>query len=331
MKSALSDAWYKGHPALWLLLPLSLLYGLLSMLRRALYGAGIFRVARFDAPVIVVGNITAGGTGKTPLTLALIEELRRHGWRPGVVSRGYGGRADYPLRLSDDTTAAEAGDEPVMLFRRSRVPLMVDPCRSRAVRRLLEQEACDVILCDDGLQHYALGRDIEIAVIDGSRGVGNGLLLPAGPLREPVSRLRSVDFVVVNGEGNGWPGAYPMRLAAESWQPVGSQTDSPPAKGSRVHAVAGIGNPERFFSQLRAEGYDVIPHAFPDHHAYSAQDLGFGDGLPVVMTEKDMVKCRVLSGNDWWYVPVSAELPARFAEDFLRQLNAKAKVRKNAG
>jgi tetraacyldisaccharide 4'-kinase len=329
VKSALARAWYRGHPALLLLAPLSLLYALLSGLRRRLYRWGWLPVARFDVPVIVIGNVAVGGTGKTPLTLALIERLRTRGFRPGVVSRGYGGQAEWPLRVTADTSPAEAGDEPVMLVRRTGVPLVVDPLRSRAVQYLLQQQACDVVLCDDGLQHYALARDIEIAVIDGSRGFGNGWLLPAGPLREPVHRLRSVDYVVRNGAGDAWPEATSMHLQPGGLQAVAGGEDAP-LPGARIHAVAGIGNPERFFTQLRAQGYDVLPHAFPDHYDYASADLAFGDGLPVVMTEKDMVKCRAFAAANWWYMPVRAELPEAFFDELLHKLELLRKT-KNAG
>jgi tetraacyldisaccharide 4'-kinase len=332
VSAALVRAWYRGHPALLLLAPFSLLYAVVIFLRRLLYRSGVFAAARADVPVIVIGNITVGGTGKTPLTLALIERLRAAGYRPGVVSRGYGGRAPhYPLRVEADSSSAEAGDEPVMLVRRSGVPLMVDPRRGRAAAELLARTDCDVVLCDDGLQHYALARDIEIAVVDAARGLGNGWLLPAGPLREPRARLQTVDFLVANGEGGEWPQAFRMRLQSAAWRSCSTTDIAPPAPGSRIHAVAGIGNPDRFFAQLRAEGFSVIEHAFPDHHAYSTADLNFGDNLPLVMTEKDMVKCRGIVPDNAWYVPVDAELPEPFYEALLNRLQALKKVKTNAG
>jgi tetraacyldisaccharide 4'-kinase len=196
---------------------------------------------------------------------------------------------------------------------------------------LLTNSDCNVVLCDDGLQHLALARDIEIAVVDGARGFGNGCLLPAGPLREPVRRLRTVDHVVVNGDGDPWPGAFHMRLVPGAWLPVGGGGASLPAAGSRIHAVAGIGNPERFFRLLQAQGFSVIPHAFPDHHAYAATELSFKDGLPIVMTEKDMVKCLGLALRNCWYVPVSAALPEPFYEALLAELRAATKENRNAG
>lgn len=328
MSAALARAWYRGHPALLLLAPLSLVYALATGLRALLYRLGLLRTCHFPVPVIVIGNITAGGTGKTPLTLALLQRLQSAGYRPGIVSRGYGGRAAYPLLLGASTTPAEGGDEPVMMFRRSGVPVVVDPQRCRAVRHLLQHTDCDLVLCDDGLQHLALGRDIEIAVIDGARGLGNGWLLPAGPLREPAARLRRVDHVVVNGEAPAWPDAVSMSLVPADWQAAGEGGGPAPLPGSRIHAVAGIGNPDRFFSQLRATGFEVVAHEFPDHHAYVAADVAFGDALPVVMTEKDWVKCRDLPLRDAWYVPVSATLPESFYAALLSRLGA---LRKDAG
>lgn len=332
MSQGIARAWYEGRAWLLLLAPLAALYAVVTLLRRALYRAGVLRVQRFPVPVVVIGNIAVGGTGKTPLTEALIRALRARGLRPGIVSRGYGGHAvTYPLRLDAHTSTTEAGDEPVMLHRRTGAPVVVDPVRVRAVRALLQGGDCDVVLCDDGLQHYALARDLEIAVIDGRRRVGNGWRLPAGPLREPVSRLRAVDHIVVNGAAGDWPGAVPMRLLPEPWLPVDGEGGTPPAPGSRIHAVAGIGNPERFFEALRAQGYDVTGHAFPDHHDYVAADLDFGDDLPVVMTEKDAVKCHALPLRRAWFVPVRAELPAAFLDQLCGQIAALARTRRHAG
>ncbi len=320
MKQWITRAWHEGHPALWLLWPIMLLFTLVSVLRRQLYRLGILAAHDFPVPIVVVGNISVGGTGKTPLTLALIERLRAEGFTPGVVSRGYGGHGDYPLIVNEGVFAEQCGDEPLTLFRRTGVPLVVDPKRSRAVAHLLEKFDCDVVLCDDGLQHYALARDVEIAVIDGGRGVGNGRLLPMGPLREPVSRLLRVQQVVINGEGFVWPQAARMSLSPEPWQNLLREAHALPVPGERVHAVAGIGNPGRFFAQLEAQGFVVTGHAFPDHHVYSTRELSFADGLPVVMTEKDAVKCTALAEANWWYVPVKAILPEEFYVTLLQRL-----------
>ncbi|MDP2228590.1 MAG: tetraacyldisaccharide 4'-kinase [Moraxellaceae bacterium] len=322
MSQRLVNAWYARSPWPWLLLPLAFLYALVTRLRRFFYRTGVLRSTKFPVPVVVIGNITAGGTGKTPLTLALIDILQADGWRPGIVSRGYGGKANYPLSVQADTPAAVAGDEPLALQRRSGVPVVVDPLRARAVDFLLQQTDCNIVLCDDGLQHYALGRDIEVVVIDGARGLGNRLPLPAGPLREPPSRLATADFVVINGGDVEWPDAHRMRLEPGAWYGLADKTRTPPLSGARIHAIAGIGNPSRFFSQLALAGYDVVPHPFPDHHVFTAADLAFDDGLPVVMTEKDAVKCEGFAQVNWWVVPVTAQLPPAFHDGLLQRLQA---------
>lgn len=297
------------------------LYAGVTALRRYCYRLGILRQRRFPVPVVVIGNVTVGGTGKTPLTLALIEFLREQGMTPGVVSRGYGGRGEYPFMVNELVTTVQSGDEPMTLYRRSQVPLVVDPKRARAVDFLLKNSDCDIVLCDDGMQHYALYRDVEIAVVDGARGLGNNKLLPMGPLREPATRLNQVDFVIVNGKGFEWPDAQAMRLIPQTWLNMRGELHPVPVPGSRVHAVAGIGNPQRFFAQLEEAGFDVIPHAFPDHHDYALRDLDFGDDLPVVMTEKDAVKCLALAQSHWWYVPVIAVLPRDFYKSLLEKID----------
>ena len=323
MKNRLVEAWYRGSLWLWLLWPLSMLFGLLVIMRRQMYRLGLRPVYRAAVPVVVVGNITVGGSGKTPLLLAMVEGLRAAGFRPGVVSRGYGGQTEYPACVGRDSNAAEVGDEPLLIAIRSGVPVVVDPIRPRAVKKLLDEFSCDVVLADDGLQHYPLARDVEICVVDAKRGLGNAQLLPMGPLRESYGRLYTVDYIVVNGgNGNIFPGEVDMHLQAEPWQPLRGLRDArmPPAPGSQVHALAGIGHPQRFFTMLREQGFEVIEHAFPDHHAYSAADLQFGDGLPVVMTEKDAVKCRQLAGDNCWYVPVTAVLPPTFYATLIEDL-----------
>jgi tetraacyldisaccharide 4'-kinase len=262
-------------------------------------------------PVIVVGNITLGGTGKTPFVLWLVQRLIVQGWRPGVISRGYGGRApQYPLRVSATTDPAWSGDEPALIARRLEVPVAVAPDRVAAARLLLDAGEVDILVTDDGLQHYRLARDYEICVVDGSRGLGNGALLPAGPLREPPSRLREVSLVVVNGGGWSVEGVPSLEMQLRTTQ-ARSLTGAEPRPlsafaGQRVNAVAGIGNPERFFASLRAAGIEPLPHPFPDHHHYSAMDLCFEGGLPLLMTEKDAVKCGKLAQPNHWYVPAEA-------------------------
>lgn len=324
MSQALVKAWYQGHWALTLLKPLSLLYRAITTVRRFAYQRGYLASQRFDVPVIVVGNITAGGTGKTPLTLAIVEFLKQQGYRPAIVSRGYGGQTEYPAQVTINSTAQQVGDEPLLMFLQSQVPVVVAPKRAQAVAYLQEKQLADVVICDDGLQHYALARDIEIAVIDGARGLGNGQLLPEGALREAPSRLNSVDFIVINGQGYTHPQAFQMSLQPSEWQMVGDFANKQPPKPSQtIHAVAGIGNPERFFKQLEQQGFTLIEHAFADHHQFTAQDLDFSDKLPIVMTAKDAVKCQAFAKDNMWQVPVVAQLSDEFYQQLIKKLSFK--------
>lgn len=309
-----TPAWWYGDatPPLHARL-LAALYGGVVSLRRKLFRMGVLRSHGISVPVIVVGNVSIGGTGKTPLTIALVLRLRDAGFTPGVASRGYGRRDEGKAAWVDAQTAAEdAGDEPLLIARRTGVRVRVDRNRVAAAKELVKA-GCNVIVCDDGLQHYRLRRDVEIEVIDGRRRYGNGQLLPAGPLREPVTRGAECDFRVVNGGDSGF-GEWAMQLRADNAVPLrgGRNRLLTSFGGHRVHAVAGIGNPERFFNMLRALGIGVVPHAFSDHHAYERGDLEFGSELPVLMTEKDAVKCAGFA-NEWHYsVPVVAELPEAF-------------------
>jgi tetraacyldisaccharide 4'-kinase len=313
----LTSRWYRDAPPPPWLLPLSWLYALGVAARRGAYASGLARVNRLSVPVVVVGNLTVGGTGKTPLTAWLVRRLVSAGRRPGIASRGYGGGGSRePLLVSMDADPAVTGDEPLLLRRESGVPVCVSPDRSAAAARLVA-EGCDIVVCDDGLQHLALGRDLEIAVVDGARGLGNGALLPAGPLRDPVRRLARVDAIVVNGDSEvRLPPAAArmlcMTLQAGELQSL-SGSDTHPLEwlqGREVHAITGIGNPQRFFSQLSALGARVREHAFPDHHAFTPADLAFADELPVIMTAKDAVKCARLADARHWVLPVVATLPA---------------------
>ncbi len=273
-------------------------------------------------PVIVVGNISVGGTGKTPLVIWLATVLEDNGYRPGVISRGYGGRASvWPQLVTSDSDPALVGDEPILIARRTRCPIAVAPRRNAAARALLEAHGCDVLISDDGLQHYGLLRDIEIAVIAGERGLGNGWCLPAGPLREPPSRLREVDFVVT--QGRVLDGSLVMRLHGEQALNLLDPCVVQPLEafaGRRIHAVAGIGNPKRFFDDLARIGLELNAHPFPDHHRFTAADLEFGDEHPVLMTEKDAVKCRAFAKAHHWYVPVTAQPDERLAQGLLARL-----------
>jgi len=320
--SRFEEIWYGGSPLALALLPLSWIYALVAAARQRAYASGLLPSARLPAPVIVVGNVTVGGTGKTPLVVWLVEFLRAHGWHPGVVSRGYGGRArHWPQQVRADSDPVMVGDEPVLIAQRTRCPVAAGPDRAEAVAALLEHHACDVVVSDDGLQHYALARDVEIAVIDGVRRFGNGQLLPAGPLREPAGRVRRVDMTVANGLAGR--GEFAMQLRPGALMALGRDRPALALQALQpreVHAVAGIANPERFFETLRAAGLRVHRHPFADHHRFAAADLQFGDRLPVVMTEKDAVKCRRFAARDHWYLPVSAVLPEVFGRRLLTLL-----------
>ncbi|WP_024868033.1 tetraacyldisaccharide 4'-kinase [Pseudoxanthomonas suwonensis] len=319
--------WFDDVPVPLWARALAPVYARVVALRGWLYRSGLLRRRRVEAPVVVIGNLAAGGAGKTPLTIAVVQKLRDAGWRPGVASRGYGRRdQDTPAWVTASTGAAEGGDEPVLMARRLAVPVRVDRDRHAAAKALVEA-GCDIVVCDDGLQHYRLGRDLEIEVVDGARRYGNGRMLPAGPLREPAARARLCDFRVVNlghgagGSGTGF-GEWPMQLQATTAVPMAGGRSRPLASfaGLRVHAVAGIGNPQRFFEMLRGLGMGVVPHAFPDHHAYTPEDLQFGNDLPVLMTEKDAVKCAGFADGRCFMVPVEAELPAAFWVALLERL-----------
>lgn len=320
----LLSAWYAGHPALNLLRPLELLYRRVVRRKRARFLAGEGDIYRAPVPLLVVGNITVGGTGKTPLILWLIEHCQRRGLKVGVVSRGYGAAPpQLPWRVQADQAASVAGDEPLLIVQRSGVPLMIDPDRGRAVRGLLEAESLDLILSDDGLQHYRLARDLELVLIDAARGLGNRRCLPAGPLREPVERLQSVDALLYNGAASDPEGGYAFSLRPRVLVNLRSGEQRPltyfPAQ-QRLHAVAGIGNPQRFFNTLEALNWRAIPHAFTDHAQYSPELLDFSPAHPVLMTEKDAVKCRAFAADDWWYLAVDAEPSVAFITWFDGQL-----------
>ncbi len=322
--------WQSVTPVSALLYPLSLLYGAVAGARRA---AAI--PERLPVPVVVIGNITVGGTGKTPLVIWLANLLRGHGRRPGILSRGYGGTESGPAPVEAGSDPLRCGDEPVLLARRSDCPVWVGADRIAAGRALLAAHPdCDIIVSDDGLQHHRLARDVEICVVDASRGFGNGWLLPAGPLREPPPRLATVDAVVVNGSGAphpsttsipSGPARFPMSLTGSEFRNLadaGRVAGAGLFRGKRVHAVAGIGNPERFFSHLRELGVDFTPHAFPDHHPFTASDLAYAGAEAVLMTEKDAVKCRTFATETHWALAVDAQVDPALGELILRKLES---------
>ncbi|MBE0622888.1 MAG: tetraacyldisaccharide 4'-kinase [Burkholderiales bacterium] len=316
--------WYRLSALSLLLWPLSLLFRLVLVLRRLAYRSGALPVVRLPVPVIVVGNLVVGGTGKTPLVLWLASMLKKAGRKPGIVSRGYRGSAAAPLEVSAASPVDLVGDEPLLLARASGCPVWIGRDRATAALGLLAAHPeCDVLLLDDGLQHYRLARDIEIAVED-ERGAGNGFLLPAGPLREPVSRR--VDAWVVNSApaGTRRP-AYRMDLRGDMFRRVAAPRESVPATQfaqKKLHAVAGIGNPRRFFDHLARLGLPTVNHAFPDHHAYSAGELDFGDCEVLLMTEKDAVKCEAFARSHWYALQVEAELAPAFFDFILAKLRA---------
>jgi tetraacyldisaccharide 4'-kinase len=313
--------WYRRGAMAWLLWPVSLLFGTVVLVRRLLFKLRLLKSRHPGIPVIVVGNLTVGGSGKTPLVLWIAEFLKSKGWSPGVVSRGYGAKIDTPRAATVADQAAEVGDEPIILSRRSGCPVWVGPDRvgvAEALRAV--HDDVNVLVLDDGLQHYRLRRDLEIAVVD-SRGFGNGFLLPAGPLREPAWRLHSVDAVVSHGSSMG---GYSMQLEGEILHRMTDARERRPASafaGQKVHAIAGIGDANRFFLHLAKLGLKVLPHPFADHHAFSPRDLEFGDDLPVLMTEKDAVKLRQAARPHWWVLPVTAQLDPAFGDWLLGRLH----------
>ena len=326
-----APGWWRtrGLPAV-LLAPLALLFGLLAWLRRSLYRVQVLRSVRPPLPVIVVGNVAVGGSGKTPVVDWLASTFRAAGRHPGIVSRGHGGRIDTVAAVPPAGDPARFGDEPVLLARLTGCPVVVGRDRPAAIRELLRlHPECDLVIADDGMQHYRLQRDVEVAVVD-EAVLGNRWLLPAGPLREPLSRLDEVDVLIAHGPLSarlravlGAQVIVPMRLEGALLRSLPDPLHMvalASLAGRRVHAVAGIGRPQRFFDQLAASGLQVVPHAFPDHHRYSAADLAFGDRDPIVMTSKDAVKCRSFAPEQSWEFPVRAVIAADAAERILEKL-----------
>ncbi len=325
----LQEVWYGNRGGGWLR-PLEWLFGSAAALRRTAYRARWISSTKVACPVVIVGNISVGGTGKTPLVVFLVEQLVRRGLRVAVIARGYGGKSRRVQLVTAHSDPAQVGDEATLIAARTNCHVFV--CRDRvAAAQAASADGADVIVSDDGLQHYALARDVEIAVIDSTRGFGNGALLPRGPLREPIARLRSVHRIVSNGAPPrpaeaGEPRPLVMTLLPGDARIVSSQ-GSPRSlrsfRGERVHAVAGIGNPERFFRMLRSAGLEIVAHPFPDHHPFSSNELEFGDTQPVLMTEKDAVKCRGFGNSRLWYVPVTASFSQEDCEELLAPIVAR--------
>ncbi len=321
----LQDIWYGDMFIGLCLMPLGFLFADIVRLRRFLYRLGVLKSRKFPVPVIIVGNITVGGTGKTPLVIWLANWLCQQGYKPGIISRGYGGQEAAsnaaPFWVEADSSPARVGDEALLIKRQTGCAVVVCPLRTEAADYLLSMTDCNLIIADDGLQHYALQRDIEIAVIDGARRFGNGYCLPAGPLREPISRLQEVDFVVVNGEKSE-QAHFAMTLQGDVAinLATGEQRSLASFVGVACHAIAGIGNPGRFFALLEQAGLVCSTLSFPDHYQFRSQDLLFKADAPVLMTEKDAVKCAAFATDRHWYVPVSALPEAGFPERLLIRL-----------
>lgn len=326
---------WSGRSALYLLLlPFSWLYGFVSLIRRWCYRLGLFSSWRSPVPVVVVGNLSAGGNGKTPLVIWLVEQLQRQGLRVGVVSRGYGGKAaSYPLLLNEQTSTQEAGDEPVLIMQRTGAPVAVAPKRSQAIEVLLQAYPLDLIITDDGLQHYALQRDVELVVIDGLRRFGNGWWLPAGPMRERASRLASVDAVIING-GQPQGNEILMTLVADQAVNLLSGEQKVVTELTNIVAMAGIGHPPRFFNTLQQLGVvSIKQQAFADHQVYDQRLLSAlaTDQQNLLMTEKDAVKCRSFAQANWWYLPVTACLAEPQGMELLTKITAMIQLKTHAG
>lgn len=323
MQDKVNQIWYGRSVLKWLLWPLTIVFAGVIWLRKQAFRLGLKKSQQLPVPVIVVGNITVGGSGKTPTVIYLIELLRQHGYKPGVISRGYGAKFEGCRVVHPDSRAEDVGDEPAMIAARTKVPMVVGRKRVDAAFTLLAGYDVDVIICDDGLQHYALQRDIELAILDGERLLGNGMLLPAGPLREPKLRLDDVDFVINNG-GYAAKGEWQMDLEPAGLHSISANViwAEKPDPFMKVAAMAGIGNPQRFFDTLHHLKYRVeITKAFDDHQAFKLEELTqFANELPLLMTEKDAVKCREFAKHNWWYLAVNAKLTPEFDQKLLTRL-----------
>ncbi|NOR81516.1 MAG: tetraacyldisaccharide 4'-kinase [Methyloprofundus sp.] len=325
MAKFLNEVWYKDHFVGTWLMPFSFIFTDVAKFRRWMYKKGFKPVEKLPVPVIIIGNITLGGTGKTPLVIYIAQQLKEAGFKPGVISRGYGGQSEtWPLKVTADSDALQVGDEPLLIAQQAGCPVAVGPVRAESAKLLLEGEACDVIISDDGLQHYALSRDIEIVVIDGVRRFGNNFCLPSGPLREPQERIREVDFIICNG-GEAEEDEIPMQLEGAYAINLRTQERKPliEFKGLNCHAMAGIGNPQRFFDLLKQYGLDCQTDSFPDHYVYTEKDIHYKGAEVIFMTEKDAVKCLAFASGQHWFVPVQAKLERQFIENLITLLRTK--------
>lgn len=323
-RTTLLKSWQKPNVLTALLLPLSCLYGLIFALRTQFYRWGLCKRYRAPVPVIVVGNITVGGTGKTPMVIYLVELLRAHGYSPGVISRGYSGTSEsYPLSVTATTAVELSGDEAALIVKRTGVAMVVGPNRAESIQQLIKESDVDVIISDDGLQHLSMQRDVEICMLDNTQAGRNPYLLPAGPYRQLKSSLGNIDLLVEHNSDLKQAAddkTYALHLQAGDPQSLKLSEGIEWPKGSTVHAVAGIGNPDRFFNTCRSLGLTIIEHVYADHHHYSAQDIQFDDDLPVIMTEKDAVKCHAIANQQHWYLPVDAKLDTNFDKQLIKLL-----------
>ena len=316
----LERIWYEDGKGRLLLLPFSLLYCAVNAYQRKTQSKDQIKL---PCPVIVVGNITVGGTGKTPLTIHITKLLQKAGYKPAIITRGYGGKAvNWPQYVTASSDAGLVSDEAVLMASRTGVPVYAGANRLESIRELLHTHECNVIISDDGMQHYKLPRDIQIAVIDGERQFGNGYCLPAGPLREKKERLDDCDLIIVNGKNKSQNHWYNMILEGYSFTNLKTHAEIylGEFKAKRIHGVTGIGNPQRFFSSLEQKGFDIIKHSFPDHYNFKQSDLSFNDDLDILMTEKDAVKCRNFATDKYWYFPVEAQIDASFDNQLLNLL-----------
>jgi len=321
----LQDSWYKEMYISAAFMPISMLYDDVMRFRSFLYKMGVKKKTKLDVPVVIVGNITVGGTGKTPLILWMARFLKEQGYKPGIISRGYGGHSEqWPQWVDEQSNPELVGDEAVLMKNSSDCPIAVGPERPKAGQMLLDKSACDIILSDDGLQHYALQRDIEIAVVDGQRRFGNGYTLPCGPLREPISRLLTVDLIIVNGKAEE-ENEFSMLIEGEVAVNLLTKEEKLLTDFQFIpsHALAGIGNPKRFFDLLEQKRINIETHAFPDHHVFTIEDITFDDDKTVLMTEKDAVKCFDFATEKHWYVPIKAKPQQQFIDKLLTLIEEK--------
>jgi len=321
----INDTWYSKNTLSQFLRPFALLFCGIVAIRKTLYSLKLLKSTKLNVPVIVVGNITVGGTGKTPLVIWIANFLKESGFTPGIISRGYMGKAkSWPQQVRPDSDPVIVGDEAILISRQSACPMAVGPDRVAAAQALLKYSSCDIIISDDGLQHYALHRTIEVVVIDGVRRFGNGQCLPAGPLRESVNRIDKADFLVTNGIAS--QGEFAMRYSGKklfSLLDLNLTMMLADFKNKKVHAVSAIGNTQRFYDYLRSQGLDIIEHSFPDHYMYSMKDLDFDDDLDIIMTEKDAVKCQRYKIKNCWYLPIKVEMKKDFGLRLLNKIGDK--------